>query len=288
MTLEEVFNCPLCQGTHLITLHQSKDHNQSGILFPVKQCVACSFTFTSPRPPESNAGQFYQSSNYISHQTTAVSLFDRLYLIIRSFTLRWKYQLVKPYCHGSLLDVGCGTGTFLTYCQKQGIRVTGIEPSDARKTIQGITTYQTLSQAPQQSYSVITLWHVLEHIYELKETIGLLKSNLEENGTIFIAVPNRLSQDAHVYGKYWAAWDVPRHIWHFSSDNMSQLMKQSGLQVKEIIPMKLDAYYVALLSEKYRGTGKLGFVRATWVALLSNFSARKTGEYSSLIYRITR
>lgn len=291
MSLEEVISCPICQGNQFTTLHTCKDYTSSGETFRVIQCKTCTFSITSPRPVESESGQYYQSSQYISHQTSAASAFDRIYLAARSFTLSWKYNLIRPYITGSLLDVGCGTGAFLQYCQKKGIHVTGVEPSDARLSIPGINTFKTLNEVSNQPFSVITLWHVLEHIYPLHETIHELRSHLIENGTIFIAVPNRLSLDAKTYANHWAAWDVPRHIWHFSEDNMKDLMQRSGLQVKEIIPMKLDAFYVSLLSERYLSNSKtpaLRAIRGMYQGLRSNLAARKNGQYSSLIYRITR
>ncbi|HQQ95664.1 MAG TPA: class I SAM-dependent methyltransferase [Cyclobacteriaceae bacterium] len=291
MILEEVNSCPICQGNQFTTLHTSKDYTSSAELFTVKQCTGCSLVLTSPRPVESQASLYYQSSNYISHQAKAASFLDRIYHAARYFTLKWKYNLIRPYAQGSLLDVGCGTGAFLTYCQNKGIHVTGIEPSDARLSITGITTYKTLNEIPAQPFTVITLWHVLEHMYPLRESIQQLSNNLAHNGTIFIAVPNRLSLDAKTYDNNWAAWDVPRHIWHFSEDNMKDLMQRCGLQVKEITPMKLDAFYVALLSERYLGTSKIPafqIIRALYQGLRSNLSARRTGQYSSLIYRITR
>lgn len=291
MILEEVNSCPICQGKQFTTLHTCKDYTSSGETFQVLQCKSCSFALTSPRPIESESGKYYQSRQYISHQTTATSAFDRIYLAARSFTLNWKYNLIRPYTRGSLLDVGCGTGAFLHYCQKKGIHVTGVEPSDARLSISGITTYKTLKEVPAQPFTVITLWHVLEHIYPLHETIHHLTRRLAENGTIFIAVPNRLSLDAKTYANTWAAWDVPRHIWHFSEENMKDLIHRCGLQVKEIIPMKLDALYVSLLSERYLGRSKtpaFRAIRGMYQGLRSNLSARKNGQYSSLIYRITR
>ncbi len=291
MTLEEVSSCPICQGTNFTTLYSCLDHTSSGEKFPVKQCNSCTLILTSPRPKESEAGRYYQSNQYISHQTTAKGALDQIYLIVRSFTLRWKCNLVKPYTTGTLLDVGCGTGSFLTYCLQKGIRVVGVEPSDARNSIKGITVFQHLGEVPAQTYSAITLWHVLEHIYPLKETLDKLKNILAENGTIFIAVPNRLSDDAKSYAENWAAWDVPRHIWHFSEENIRDLMSKCGMQVREVIPMKMDAYYVALLSERYLASGKttpFGIMRAIYKGLISNFSARRTGQYSSKIYRITR
>lgn len=291
MILEEVTSCPICQGKQFTTLHTCKDYTSSSENFQIIQCKGCSFAITSPRPVESQAARYYESNQYISHKTNAATAFDHIYLAARSFTLKWKYNLIKPHAKGSLLDVGCGTGAFLNYCQKKGIPITGVEPSEARLSITGIPTYKTLNEVPTHPFTVITLWHVLEHIYPLHETIKQLTINLAENGTIFIAVPNRLSLDAKTYENSWAAWDVPRHIWHFSEDNMKDLMKRCGLQVREIIPMKLDAFYVSMLSEGYVGNSKTSAIRAIrglYQGFRSNLSARKNGQYSSLIYRITR
>ncbi|NOT75231.1 MAG: class I SAM-dependent methyltransferase [Cyclobacteriaceae bacterium] len=249
-------------------------------------------TITNPRPKEEEAGKYYQSTSYISHTSTAAGIMDYIYLIVRRFTLKWKYSLIKSHIQsGKLLDMGAGTGHFLNYCKSAGIEAYGVEPSQARTSANNNNIFQALNDLPEAKFRVITLWHVLEHVYDLKETLTQLKNKLEENGTILVAVPNLQSFDAKHYQDQWAAYDVPRHVWHFSKESMKALMENNGLHVKEIIPMKLDSYYVSLLSEKNISNGKLsltGVVKGIWNGLRSNLKAGNEMNYSSLIYIIKK
>ncbi len=213
---------------------------------------------------------------------------------MRRFSLRWKYGLIKPYLHsGPLLDYGAGTGHFLHEVKRNGHPVYGVEPSeDARKKIgKGISVVSGLHELPNQTFDVITLWHVLEHVYRLRETIQELKVRLADRGTIFIAVPNRASYDAQYYQSVWAAYDVPRHLWHFTKDHMAALVQKEGLTIKQVIPMKLDAYYVSLLSERYKSGGTmtpLGMIRAIWIGLKSNLKGKNQTNQSSLIFVVQK
>lgn len=291
MSLEIVGNCPVCHGQSFRPFLECKDHTTTGEAFHVEQCSACGFLLTNPRPTEETTTRYYQSSRYISHQSRSTGLLDSIYLIIRHFTLRWKFKLINPYLtHHTVLDYGCGTGAFLQYCKNQGKSASGVEPStDARKIAQSnaLQVAESLEALTEPKFDVITLWHVLEHVYSLERTIQALAGRLHENGTIFIAVPNHESYDAAHYASYWAAYDVPRHVWHFSKKDMTLLLEKNGLQVIKIVPMKLDAYYVSLLSEKYKSQGRLtfrGLVAATLTGWKSNLKARAHLNYSSLIY----
>ena len=295
MSLEKVEACPICQGIKFKPFLLCKDFTTSSELFHVEQCESCDFVFTSPRPSASSSAYYYQSRDYISHAVSVKGLIDHIYLIIRYFTLNWKYRLVKPYLQdNTLLDVGCGTGSFLTTCRQSGLQVLGVEPSpQARAVVEKnkINVVATIDDIADMHFDVITLWHVLEHIYDLRRTIEQLKSRLRENGTIFIAVPNRQSPDATHYREMWAAYDVPRHLWHFSKKDMTLLIEHAGLKVIKIIPMKLDAYYVSLLSEKYRAPQKSAIhaaLKAVWNGLRSNAKAASTMNHSSLIYIVQK
>lgn len=294
MPLEEVAACPACGSNAFVEFQRCKDFTTSGELFHVKRCEVCAMVVTSPRPTSSEAVRYYESNEYISHTARSKGLIDSIYLIIRYFTLNWKYSLVKPFLKGQpLLDFGCGTGSFLGVCERRGTKVYGIEPSsEARKQIGGtVSVSDSLESLPAIKFDVITLWHVLEHIYPLLDTLEDLKTRLTQNGTIFIAVPNCESDDALQYGEYWAAYDVPRHIWHFSKQTMSALIQKSGLRIKAILPMKLDAYYISLLSEKNKSGGKLGLfraVRAIGKGFRSNLRAKEKLNYSSLIYIVEK
>lgn len=289
MVLEEVAKCPVCEGVTFVPHLECTDFTVTHESFPVKHCATCGVGMTSPRPTEPDAARYYKSEKYISHTGSSRGLFDSLYFFIRSFTTRWKYSLVKPYLKkAGLLDYGCGTGAFLREVAKHGHVVYGVEPSiEARKNVGDLPTVTSIEELPATSFDVITLWHVLEHVYDLRSTIQQLRARLTENGVLFIAVPNHESEDAKHYGKYWAGYDVPRHIWHFTKSSMAVFLQKEGFSLMETVPMKLDAYYVSLLSEGYRSSkpsGIIGLLSASRQGLISNFKGRKQTNQSSLIF----
>ncbi|MGC1241168.1 MAG: class I SAM-dependent methyltransferase [Chryseosolibacter sp.] len=285
--------CPVCQGTDFSHFISCKDYTVSKETFHLEQCSTCGFVMTNPKPSDAELPRYYQSDAYISHSNKSSNIIDQIYKISRTYTLQWKYRLIQQLSlntPNSILDYGCGTGAFLKECKKNGINVTGVEPSEvareqARKNTQSLIV-PDISEIANQ-YDAITLWHVLEHVSNLNETLTLLKSHLAENGTMFIAVPNLKSADANKYGKFWAAYDVPRHLWHFTANTMERLLNNHHLKLINVVPMKLDAYYVSLLSEKYRSDGKgavAGMIKAALQGWKSNSLAKNTREYSSLIY----
>lgn len=294
MNSEEVSSCPVCRGTTFVNSFSSTDFTTTGETFHVKHCRDCGLGITSPRPREEESMHYYQSADYISHRTSGKGLIDSIYLIIRVFTMQWKYRLVTPYLKsGGLLDYGCGTGTFLKEVHGHHHDAFGVEPSpDARARVSsGITVAANLNELPTKTFNVITLWHVLEHVYALRETLRALKDRLADGGALFLAVPNHESVDAKHYGHHWAAYDVPRHLWHFTRKSMAAFLQQEGLRVVKVIPMKLDAYYVSMLSERYArpdSGGLLRILRAAWIAFRANRAARKEGNYSSLIYIVQK
>jgi 2-polyprenyl-3-methyl-5-hydroxy-6-metoxy-1,4-benzoquinol methylase len=246
--------------------------------------------YTLPQPIET-LGKYYESENYISHTDGKKSLFERFYQIAKTINLNNKLNLINSIAKGKkILDYGCGVGDYLEHMQKNGYDVLGMEPNEsARKISQSKIGQQkvisTELEEIQEKFDVITLWHVLEHIPNLNEIINQLKNHLTENGRLVIAVPNHQSYDAAYYGKFWAAYDVPRHLWHFTETSMHKLFGEFGMKIESVHPMKLDSFYVSLLSEKYKGN-KLGFLNAIRVGIKSNMKAKKTGQYSSLIYII--
>ncbi|CAN5174300.1 class I SAM-dependent methyltransferase [soil metagenome] len=289
MSLEKVDVCPVCKNPNFRPYLVCKDYTTSEELFHVEQCGSCQLLITTPRPTHDEAGSYYQSKSYISHTSAAAGIMDYLYLIIRRFTLNWKYNLIKPYLKDNrLLDMGCGTGSFLNHCKRKGINAFGVEPSyDARAAADNNQVVASLNDLQEVKFDVITMWHVMEHVYDLSGTINHLKRRLKENGTIFIAVPNWESFDATHYKELWAAYDVPRHVWHFSKSTMTTLLENEGFALKKIIPMKLDSYYVSMLSERNRTNGKLSItsiLKAVLIGFRSNLKASKTMNYSSLIY----
>lgn len=281
-------SCPVCGQKEFKNFLSCKDYTVSQNEFTLVQCSTCTIIATSPRPTDDQLGQYYQSADYISHTSKANNLLNSLYLIARSFTLKQKKALAKRLVpqKGNLLDIGCGTGDFLQTCIADGWQCTGVEPGDQPRTIattKGIKTFRELSQV-NQKFQLITMWHVLEHVSDLNQNLNSIHNLLEENGTLLIAVPNHESYDAQLYRAHWAAYDVPRHLWHFNKKSMERILQKNNFSLQEILPMKLDAYYVSLLSESYKGTGILRYAKALFNGFLSNLSAINNKQYSSLIY----
>lgn len=286
-----VDHCPICSSREFTSYGQAKDYTVSHETFQLVRCISCDFLITSPRPEDSQLGKYYESPDYISHSAKATTAFDKLYAISRELALSWKLTLVKkftPTPNPSLLDYGCGTGFFLRKMKQNGFNIAGVEPSMVARThAEKITSTQIHQriEAVQQDFDVISLWHVLEHVSNLNELIKQLKAHLNQNGILMIAVPNYKSEDAKKYGTIWAGFDVPRHLWHFEQNTMKKLLANHGLRIKAVVPMKLDAFYVSILSEKYRA-GKQSistFARGFMAGLLSNFKAKEK-NYSSIIY----
>ena len=245
---------------------------------------------THPQPSLETLPKYYESEDYISHTDGKRSLFEKLYQIIKSYSLNKKVRLINSFHSqkGSLLDIGAGTGDLLATANKAGWQITGIEPNEKAKTIsisKGVSFIENLDDSPSHSFDVITMWHVLEHVPDLNKQIVDLKRLLKPNGTIIIAVPNYKSFDAKYYGAFWAAYDVPRHLWHFSKIAIEKLFAKENMKLIKILPMIFDSFYVSLLSEKYKN-GKMNFIKAFYIGFKSNIKAKRNFEYSSHIYVI--
>ena len=233
---------------------------------------------------------YYESEDYISHTDSKRTLFEKLYHLVKTNALKNKVALITKENpkKGSLLDIGAGTGDFLTQAKNAGWNCVGIEPNEKAKNIsisKGVSFTNTLEELENNSFDVITMWHVLEHVPDLEYQIKTLKRLLKPNGTIIIAVPNFKSFDANHYKSFWAAYDVPRHLWHFSKISIQKLFSKESLQLKKVKPMWFDSFYVCLLSEKYK-TGKMNFIKGFFYGFLSNCSGIFKKEFSSHIYVI--
>lgn len=273
--------------TNLKTYLKVKDHSVSGETFELLYNPDYDMLITHPQPSLDNLPRYYESPDYISHTDGKRSFFEKLYHFIKKIALSNKLKLINAHSNqGSLLDIGAGTGEFLSVAKNNGWNVTGIEPSSKAKAIaenKGVSFVPNLESIPSQSFDVITMWHVLEHVPDLDHQINELKRIVKPNGTIIIAVPNFNSFDAKHYGKFWAAFDVPIHFWHFSKTAIQKLFKEKNLNLINVLPMKFDSFYVSLLSEKYK-SGKMNFIKAFFIGLKSNWKAKRNLEYSSHIY----
>lgn len=295
MQTEVVKFCPVCKGSSFAGIIECEDYTYSHRQFTIQQCLSCHLLLTNPRPDQNTIGDYYKSETYISHSGKSNSIFDWLYLKARNYTLRWKLNMITSRkLKSAILDYGCGTGEFINYMATNNWDTSAVEPSDearakveAQSKNKNLSVYKQLEDLPEKKFDVITLWHVLEHVPDPDILIAQLKQKLNQSGLIFVAVPNHQSFDGQHYQKHWAAYDVPRHFWHFAPTNMTQLFGNHSLVIREVLPMKLDAFYVSLLSEKYKNNSHHNFItpfRALLTGFRSNVKARKTSNYSSLIY----
>ncbi|HVT87099.1 MAG TPA: class I SAM-dependent methyltransferase [Chitinophagaceae bacterium] len=290
-------NCPVCGSADIRNVLSAKDHTVSGELFSITECNSCSFRFTQDVPDADSIAPYYKSEDYISHTDETKGLIGTLYKKIRRRTLIRKRKLIEKatgILKGSLLDVGCGTGAFVHEMQLKNWIVTGLEPDAGARELAkrlynlDLKDQNELFHLPGSSLDAITLWHVLEHVHDLDGYIQQLKLLLKESGKLFIAVPNYTSLDARIYKEYWAAYDVPRHLYHFSPLSMQRLMEKNGLKIIKYKPMWYDSFYISLLSSKYKN-GKSRWFASLWNGLRSNVIALgNTKKCSSVIYVISR
>lgn len=265
-----------------------KDYTVSKEEFQLYWDETLDLVYTHPQPNESDLGKYYESNDYISHTDGQRSLFEKAYQFVKNITLKKKLNLINNLqkSKGTLLDIGAGTGDFLTYAKNDGWQTIGIEPNEkAKKNAinKGVSFVENSQSIADQTVDVITMWHVLEHVPDVEKQIRELKRILKPTGTIIIAVPNFNSFDAKYYGIYWAAYDVPRHLWHFSKQAIKTFFERESLQLQKVLPMPFDAFYVALLSEKYK-TGQMNFIKALYIGMKSNWKAQRSQESSSHIY----
>jgi SAM-dependent methyltransferase len=286
--------CPSCGSANLVPQFSATDHTVSHKDFLIMECGDCHLRFTQDVPDAASIGHYYRSEEYISHTDTRKGLVNSLYHLVRKQTLSRKHRLIQDATRldkGSLLDIGAGTGAFAGYMKQHEWEVTGLEPDEparalaaSRYGLQLLPTEQ-LSELKAESFDAVTLWHVLEHVHTLHPYLEQLKKILKREGRIFIAVPNYTSYDAAVYTRYWAAYDVPRHLYHFSPDSLATLLNIHGLKLQATQPMWYDSFYISLLSEKYRNQGRGNMLRAGFTGAISNLKAFvDKSRCSSLVY----
>ena len=290
--------CPICNKEDVGFLMHSKDYSLTGENFQIIQCAHCNLKYTDPIPTKQEIGPYYNFPSYISHTDDQTGLINKIYHKVRTRTLAQKTNWVQSLFtgfKGHLLDVGAGTGAFAHAMTEKGWEVTALEPDDASRT-RAFNNYKIklkpidgLYQLHENKYDVITLWHVLEHVHDLNEYMERFYKLLKPNGRLIIAVPNYTSYDAGYYKKYWAAYDVPRHLYHFSPLSMSFLTTKFKMELVQIKPMWFDSFYVSLLSERYKKSGVLGMIRAVIIGCISNLIALKNNtRASSIVYEIKK
>jgi 2-polyprenyl-3-methyl-5-hydroxy-6-metoxy-1,4-benzoquinol methylase len=285
--MKEIKRCPICEGESLLHYMELKDYMVTKEYFSIVICGDCGFHFTNPVPDQETVGRYYQSEEYVSHSSSQKGLINSIYNSVRKTTLNKKRKWVDRFSPGkNVLDIGCGTGHFAAVMKKAKYNVTGLEPDPiARNNAKSLNDFQPLDisalyKLPDNSFDAITMWHVLEHVYDLNDAIKEYKRILKVGGVLFVAVPNLESYDAEYYKEFWAAYDVPRHLYHFRKTDIESLFGKIDLTLIDVLPMIFDSYYVSMLSEKYR---KGSFLNAMSVGRKSNALGKKRG-YSSQVY----
>lgn len=288
----EINECPICESHSFEDYMEVKDNSISKEDFTIKQCSSCGLRITSPRPENQDLGRYYESEDYISHSDTNKGIINFLYQKVKSITLRKKETLISSFkTKKTILDIGCGTGDFILYCKNKGWDVSGLEPdTNARnraieKGLDNVKNIQDLFSLQSNQFGIISMWHVLEHVSELNKYMEQLYKLLDTKGRLIIAVPNPDSPDAKKYKENWAALDVPRHLFHFSKANISDLANKHNFKLEKVLPMVFDSFYVSMLSEKYKDGSNLN---AAINGAVSNIKASSTTNHSSLIYILSK
>ena len=290
-------SCPICTSDLIQEQLSAKDYTVSQKQFSIWQCNACTVRFTQDVPGQDAIGEFYASENYISHSDTKKGIINSLYHLVRKRTLGSKRRLVineVGMLKGEILDIGCGTGAFLNTMKEAGWFINGLEP-DALARTKAVELYDIHPQSSEKlfdlkpsTFNAITMWHVLEHVHELHAYIKKIGELLAPNGKLFIAVPNYTSTDAEMYDEHWAAYDVPRHLYHFSPQSMEKLVSMHGLKITSLKPMWFDSFYVSMLSEQYKN-GKENILKAVYNGFISNLKAwGDVKKCSSVIYIVSK
>lgn len=296
--MEIVNNCPVCNSSDFSDFIKCIDYTVSRETFQIVSCNNCKFKFTNPRPLQSEIGKYYQSDDYISHSNSKKGAFNLAYHFVRNLAINRKIKLINSFntTRKRLIDIGCGTGEFLYNAKKDDWETLGLEPSEQAREYaikyNGLSVYNLdyFDNIPDQSFDVITMWHVLEHVPDLGAFLSKINRILVNNGTLLIAVPNADAFDCSYYKDKWAAYDVPRHLNHFSIDTMTKLLINNDLSIIKIITMPFDSFYISMLSEKYSGSGVLKMIVMGIInGLSSNLKAKRNPKFSSsLIYLIKK
>jgi len=284
----QITKCPICGNNQFDAYMHTKDFFFTQEEFTLSKCKDCDFVFTNPIPQDLSS--YYETTNYLSHNTGDNGIMGNLYSMLRNINIKRKYKLVTNYNpSGKILDIGCGTGELLNYFKNNNWEVSGVEPNDTARAFANkkfnidISKEEALEELTPNSFDIISMWHVLEHVYDLHNRLMQISKLLKKEGTIFIALPNLDSPDSKKYKEYWSAIDVPRHLYHFTQQSFENLISKHNMKLVHAEPMKFDSYYVSMLSEKYK-KNNLYLPSAIINGLLSNIKASKENNYSSMIY----
>lgn len=233
----ETVDCPLCGSDEYTELFVARDR-LVGLPgeFPVVRCTHCQFVFLNPRPTSSSLPAWYPDVYYpVGGGAETPEAID----VARGLLQR--VESAQPGQPLSILDVGCGTGLFLKFARDAGYQVRGIELSQSAVTygqqVYGLPIETgTIESAdlPENSFDVITMWHVLEHLADPVGALERITDLLKQGGLLLFGVPNIESYEAKLFGRRWFSLDAPRHLGHFSPQTAKRAVEEAGLNVERV------------------------------------------------------
>ncbi len=255
--------CPLTGSAETRFICHAVDTACSGETFEIWEDTASGIRFTHPAPGPDEIGRYYEFDAYLSHGTEHAGITGKLYASVRNMMLSRKYRMLNPLPSVSesssfrMLDIGCGDGTFAGYCAQKNPdwEIFGVEPSasaaeTAKQRVGNLQLYTSAQDVPaDKPFHLVTAWHALEHIHDLNDMMRHVHNLLEPNGIFCVALPNFRSRDCERYKNSWAAYDVPRHLWHFSPEAFTAFARKHGFTLLRKHRLPFDPFYVSLLSE---------------------------------------
>lgn len=233
--LVPVDRCLLCGASRGPVVVSGPDQLQ-GVpgVFTIVRCDTCGLLYQSPRPAESSIDRLYPAA----YEPFQGGFSDDGY-IPRDLRRTVAFvDSIKPG-GGRLLDVGCGVGDFLAALRRSAVswKMAGVEPSPHAVAVaqqRGLPVQQgTLETAPADSFDVITLWNVLEHVPDPRATLREIDRRLAPDGVLCLAVPVCDSWEARLFRNRWVGWELPRHFFLFNHATIRRTLETAGFQIIE-------------------------------------------------------
>jgi 2-polyprenyl-3-methyl-5-hydroxy-6-metoxy-1,4-benzoquinol methylase len=237
--------CPLCTATEtgLFCVVPQKRAGGPDHSWSIVRCRECGGGWTAPLPDQRQLASFYPPAYLGDTESRLEQFFSGRLQRTRSWRNELeKVKLVERFIGGgTILDVGCADGTFLWALNARNWTRHGVEHIkevvrlvSARMPGLHLTAGDIFASSLHEGqFDVISLWHVFEHLVEPGRVLDRLFGLLKPGGWLFIAAPNIDSLQAHLFRQYWFAFDVPRHVFHFSPSSLRRLLARSGFQVRQ-------------------------------------------------------
>ena len=208
--------------------------------FQLVRCNNCELIYQNPRPLAADLMTMYPQE-YDQYQDATKREHSRILQLDRLYGLRKRSKAVMRHIErGRLLDVGCATGEFLNAIRDKGWEVVGVEPSPlasrwARENLDLDVKTGTLETValPDESFDVVTMWNVIEHVPDPHAVLSKAYRLLRSNGLLVLTTPNFDSVDVKIFGRYWIGYELPRHFYVFSRRTLLEVVEKAGFRVLE-------------------------------------------------------